>query len=126
MRDVFLQIDVPEKFRVQVGEILYTEGKVRVGAHFDELADDPLATLLRATRKQTPAPEGVILEFSAVSESAMVAVRESVISNYIHENLPRKLIEATDHPVRPKNSGDSLLPQSYPTTSKDLWNAQST
>ena len=48
MRDVFPKVDVADKFRIEVGGILYTESKVPPDTQFDELADDLSATLLRA------------------------------------------------------------------------------
>jgi hypothetical protein len=96
MRDAFLSADQSEDLRIQVDEIQNTNSKSLVNARSEEWSDDSVATLLRATRRESATPEIVTLEFSAVSESAMVAVRESIFSSYLHENLPRKLIEAAE------------------------------
>jgi hypothetical protein len=97
MRNAFINSSDSRDIIISVKESVTPRGTIDLKAFSDELTDDSIPTLLRVTRRQQPvASSGEILEFSAVSDTAMVAVRESFISRYLHENLPKKLIETIE------------------------------
>ncbi len=97
MRNAFINASDSRDIVISVNESTIQTRNINITTTSDELSDNSIATILRVTRRKQPeGSSGEILEFSAVSETATVAVRESSINTYLHENLPKKLIETIE------------------------------